>query len=233
MTANRDCARLLLVLVLIFSGRAALAITISPPQHVGTISTSTLSETSGIVGSRSLPGILWVHNDSGDSARFYAINAAGALQGTFSLTGATATDWEDIAMGPKAGGGNYLYLGDIGDNDANRSQIAVYRTDEPQVATGGTIAATGYKKALLQYPGGPRNAESLMVDPLTGDLFIITKTPSGQIYSAVDHLQYDGGHPAHFTGKPDCRARQAERRRHLARRFAHLGPRPFDDCLSL
>ncbi len=184
MTANRDCARLLLVLVLIFSGRAALAITISPPQHVGTISTSTLSETSGIVGSRSLPGILWVHNDSGDSARFYAINAAGALQGTFSLTGATATDWEDIAMGPKAGGGNYLYLGDIGDNDANRSQIAVYRTDEPQVATGGTIAATGYKKALLQYPGGPRNAESLMVDPLTGDLFIITKTPSGQIYSA-------------------------------------------------
>ena len=169
---------------LVGAGRPALAISISSPQQVGTISSATLGETSGIVGSRSLPGVLWVHNDSGDSARFFAINSAGALQGQFTLSGVTATDWEDIAIGPKSGGGNYLYLGDIGDNDANRAQISVYRTDEPLVSTGGVIAAASYQQALLQYPGGARNAESLLVDPLSGDLVIITKTPNGQVFSA-------------------------------------------------
>jgi hypothetical protein len=164
--------------------RPALAVTISAAQLVGTISASALNETSGIVGSRSLPGTLWVHNDSGHSATFSAISSTGALQGQFSLSGATNTDWEDIAIGPKSGGGNYLYLGDIGDNDANRSQISVFRTVEPSVSTGGSISAANYKQALLQYPGGARNSESLLVDPLSGDLFIITKSPSGQIYRA-------------------------------------------------
>ncbi len=170
--------------MLLGTARPVLAVSISGPQLVGIISASTLTEISGIVGSRSLPGSLWVHNDKGDAANFYAIASTGALQGQFSLNGATNTDWEDIAIGPKAGGGNYLYLGDIGDNDANRSQISVFRTDEPLVSTGGTIAAANYKQALLQYPGGARNSESLLVDPLSGDLFIITKAPSGQIYSA-------------------------------------------------
>ena len=107
-------------MILVAVSTPAVAIAISPPQLVGTISSSWLNETSGIVGSRSLPGTLWVHNDSGDSARFFAIGTTGALQGQFSLQNATATDWEDIAIGPKSGGGNYLYLGDIGDNSANR-----------------------------------------------------------------------------------------------------------------
>ena len=185
MTAEMRRQQLLAVLILVAVSTPAVAITISPPQLVGAISSSTLNETSGIVGSRSLPGTLWVHNDSGDTARFFAISTTGALQGQFSLHNATATDWEDIAIGPKTGGGNYLYLGDIGDNSANRSQIAIYRTGEPQaMETAGVILEANYSKALLQYPGGPRNAESLLVDPLTGDLFIITKSPSGQIYSA-------------------------------------------------
>jgi len=184
MTTPGCNALCLAALALTLAARPALAVSVSPPQQVGTISSASLSETSGVIGSRSLPGILWVHNDSGDSARFFAVNAAGALQGQFALSGATATDWEDIAIAPKPGGGNYLYLGDIGDNDANRSQISVYRTDEPLTSAGGTIAAGSYQQAHLQYPDGARNAESLLVDPLSGDLVIITKTPSGQIFTA-------------------------------------------------
>lgn len=159
------------------------AVTIGPPTQIGTISASVLPEVSGIVDGRATPNTFWVHNDSGDSARFYAINHQGSLLGTFPLAGAPSGDWEDIAISAKPGGGNYLYLGDIGDNDANRSSITVYRTDEPQSTASATIAAGNYSAAHLQYPGGPRNAESLLVDPLTNNAFIITKSNVPEIYS--------------------------------------------------
>ena len=162
----------------------AVGITIQPGVQVGTL--SQLAEVSGLVASRSLPGTLWVHNDSGDSARFFGISTAGNVLETISLTGATATDWEDIAIGPKSGGGNYVYLGDIGDNSANRIfGINIYRVVEPLVAGNAAIAAADYTKVTLVYQGLiPKNAESLMVDPLTNDIFVITKASTGQVYRA-------------------------------------------------
>lgn len=177
-------AGVLLLCGAIGGARSGAAATIGPPVQIGTIVASVIPETSGLVDSRANPNTFWVHNDSGDSARFYAINHQGTLLGTFPLAGATALDWEDIAIGPKTGGGNYLYLGDIGDNDANHPFITIYRTDEPQTTTGATIPSGGYSAARLQYPGGPRNAESLFVDPLTNDVFIISKTSTSEIYSA-------------------------------------------------
>lgn len=175
-----------LALVLLLAGaRSAWSVTVSAGVQVGTITDAALNEVSGVVDSRSLANTLWVHNDSGDTARFFAISKAGALQGEFSLTGATAHDWEDIAIGPKPGGGNYLYLADIGDNSLQYSHASIYRVAEPQASTGGAIAAANYKQLKLQYPGGATNAESFLVDPLSGDLFIIKKdfaTPS--IYQA-------------------------------------------------
>ncbi len=164
---------------------AAWATTIGPAVQVGTTTSTSLQETSGLAGSVSMPGVLWMHNDAGDTARFFAVATDGSLLGQFSLIGATNVDWEDIAIGPKAGGGSYLYLGDIGDNDSVRTSIEIYRTTEPTHSNGGSIVFTQYQTALLQYPTGPRNAESLMVDPLTGDLFIVTKNPGGQIYRAT------------------------------------------------
>src|SRR5262245_55994952 len=104
MTERRYEAALLALAILLGAARPALAISISGPQLVFISSSTSLSETSGIVGSPSLPGTLWVHNDSGNSASFFAISSAGSLQGQFSLSGATNTDWEDIAIGPKSGG---------------------------------------------------------------------------------------------------------------------------------
>src|SRR6185295_19059380 len=97
--------------------RPVMAISFLPGVQVGATSSATLSEASGIVGSRSLAGVLWTHNDSGDSARFFALGTDGTLLGQFSLTGGFNVDWEDIALGPKPGGGNYLYLADIGDKN--------------------------------------------------------------------------------------------------------------------
>jgi len=169
----------------------ALATTIGSPVLIGSVANpsppaiSLLSEISGIVDSRANADTFWVHNDKGDSARFFAISHSGSLLGAFPLAGAPSGDWEDIAIGPKPGGGSYLYLGDVGDNDSNRvSGITVYRTDEPQQTAGVTIAADDYTALHLKFPGHPRDVESLFVDPLSGDMFLITKrTAIPEIYS--------------------------------------------------
>src|SRR5206468_183531 len=112
------------------------------PTRTGTVTAPALTELSGIAASRANPGVLYVHNDSGDTARFFAIDQAGALLAEFDLPGVTAVDWEDIAVGPcGAGGGSCVYLGDIGDNNLTRSDYAVYRVREPSVSAGQPLAA--------------------------------------------------------------------------------------------
>ena len=88
-----------------------------------------LSEGSGLALSRRVPGRLWTHNDSGKPILF-ALDARGAVTGRIEVTGATVEDWEAIAVGP-CGTGSCLYIGDIGDNNASRKRITIYRLPEP------------------------------------------------------------------------------------------------------
>jgi T5SS/PEP-CTERM-associated repeat protein len=145
----------------------------------GTIQNSAVTEASGIVASHLNANILWTHNDSGHPAQIFPMTPAGANLGTYTISGASNTDWEDIAIGPgPASGAQYIYIGDIGDNNAARSNIAVYRVPEPTVSTlqqPGNFTLSGAVKFTLVYPDGPRNAESMFVDPLTRDIYIITK----------------------------------------------------------
>ncbi|MCC7476180.1 MAG: autotransporter-associated beta strand repeat-containing protein [Pirellulales bacterium] len=156
----------------------------------GTVQNSSIVEASGIVASRKNPNVLWTHNDSGDSARVYPISTAGANLGAYTLSGASSSDWEDIAIGPgPVTGTQYLYAGDIGDNNASRGTIAVYRVAEPTVSdtqspTSATL--TGVDKLTLAYPDGARDAESLFVDPATRDIYIISKRDAvPRLYRAV------------------------------------------------
>ena len=92
-----------------------------------------IKETSGIAASRRVDNVWWVHNDSGDSARVFAINTSGQTLGEYALSGASAIDWEDIAAGPgPTAGVSYLYVGDIGDNDQKRRDLVIYRIPEPE-----------------------------------------------------------------------------------------------------
>src|SRR5262249_26664738 len=71
-----------------------------------------LTEVSGVVASRAHPPVFWVHNDSGGEPTVYAISPTGASLGAYPIAGATAIDWEDIAIGPgPERGTSYLYLG--------------------------------------------------------------------------------------------------------------------------
>jgi hypothetical protein len=134
--------------------------------------------------------VLWVHNDSGDSPRVFAVTPAGVLLGVWRIAGARAVDWEDIAVGPgPAAGAWYLYLGDIGDNRGQRRTVSVYRVPEPSVVPGQApvaAVAEGAEEISLRYPDGPRDAEALMVDPRTGDIYVVSKSDArSRVYRAA------------------------------------------------
>ena len=136
------------------------------------------NELSGIASSRLNPGILYMHSDS-RNAPVRITNAAGETLGSIILDGQTTLDPEDISVGPGPETGKYyIYLADIGDNNRSRQSVTVYRFEEPLLSRPdaateihiGTVA-----KLVLNYPEAVYNAETLLVDPLTGDLLVATK----------------------------------------------------------
>ena len=143
-------------------------------QVTGHVAAPAATELSGLVLSRSQRGVLWTHNDSGDRARVLAVAPDGTALAEVAVAGAGNVDWEDIALGPAPGGGDALYVGDIGDNEGQRSSIVVYRFDEPRVAAGRSQIALA-QRLTLRYRDGAHDAEALLVDPSSGALVIVTK----------------------------------------------------------
>lgn len=168
-----------------------------------------LVEASGLAVSRSHPGVLWAHNDSGDTARVFALGEDGRKLGIFTLDGAGATDWEDMAIGPAvddAGepidGADALYLADIGDNAAGRGAVTLYRVPEPEVAPGqDPVKETvgGVDQLTFAYPDGPRDAEALFIDRRDGSFYVIEKRlaggPVGLYRGALDGWDADPAVP--------------------------------------
>ncbi len=152
------------------------------PSSAGTISGGGVSEISGLALGRASPGVIWTHNDSGDSARLFALDTAGAILGELRVTGATAVDWEDIAIGPCAAG-SCIYVGDFGDNGMARTNDALYRIPEPKLEPKPFAArSVAAEKIPFTYPDGRWNAEALLVHPTTGEIVIVTKGASPGVY---------------------------------------------------
>jgi len=176
------------------SGQVATAsatIAVAPPicptvgdgQELGAVASEDLIEASGVVESRRTPGVLWSHNDAGDDPRLFALSSAGRHLGTWTLDDAPRGDWEDIAASSEGGEG-VLYVGDIGDNSHDNETVTVYRLVEPETPDpidGEAVDETVDAAVLtLTYPDGVSyDAEALMVDATTGDLYIVTKDYAG------------------------------------------------------
>ena len=154
---------------------------LEPVALGGTVTEPKLIELSGLAGSRQWSDVLWGHNDSGGAPELYAFAEDGTSLGTYPVEGAEAVDWEDIATGPDPSGRDtVLYIGDIGDNDAVRPSVTVYRVYEPgerPIAPGSPL--TEVEAIELTYPDGPADAEALLIDPSNGDLIIVTKSLTG------------------------------------------------------
>jgi hypothetical protein len=132
-----------------------------------------IKEASGIADSKVNAGMLWVQEDGGNNTQLYLINRAAQLNKKIFLKNSINRDWEDIAIstGPVAGK-NYIYLAEIGDNNAAYSTAFFYRFEEPN-QTKDTI--TAIDKIEFVYSDGARDAEAFLVDAATKDIFIITK----------------------------------------------------------
>jgi hypothetical protein len=137
---------------------------------IGRISNPRITESSGVAVSRKNSDVLWTHNDGGGKRQvLYGISRTGSSLAEYHVTGALLEDWEDIAADEQG----HLFLGDIGDNERERSTIAVHQIDEPELTSSRNGIARVTRSWNLRYPKGRFNAEALVVWGEFG--YVITK----------------------------------------------------------
>lgn len=154
------------------------------PQHLCDLADKRIHEASGIAAARVVPGLFYVHNDSGDEPRVFVIDKSGKTRLVIRLRGATNVDWEDMAVAPGAKAGTYdVCLADIGDNGAQRPSLTVYRFPEPdKAALAGEMLEVQTTRYRFRYAEGPANAEAFAVHPKTGDGYVFTKRNDGHTH---------------------------------------------------
>jgi len=145
------------------------------PETIAKVDDARITESSGLAESLNRPGTYWTHNDSDKAATLYRFGADGKVQDVVRVEGAKNVDWEDMAAA-RIDGKPYLFVGDIGDNNLRRSEIIVYRIPEPGIGDRVVSPDHAYR---LRYPDRRWNAETLMVHPQTGELYIVVKSGQG------------------------------------------------------
>ena len=176
-----------------------------------------LTEISGLVASIQNPGILWAHQDSGKPTNLIALGTNGSNRGEWILAGATNNDWEDIGAAT-VNDEPLLYIGDFGDNGAVRTDLNILRIREPLLVAngGGVIPETDIERIEFQYPVTPggegglgvpgvaarRDAESLIVDPHNGDVYILSKRETvGRLFRLAHQENYIGVQTLEYLGE--------------------------------
>ncbi len=140
-----------------------------------------LDEISGMTAGRTNPSVYYVHNDSGGKSEVYVIDAKGKVSAVLALTGTVNRDWEDIAVGPDSlKGSSCIYVGEIGDNNARYDEIRLYRFREPLLTQLNakkpkTIAVTEIDTLRIIYEDGPKDCETLFIDPFNADVYLVSK----------------------------------------------------------
>lgn len=146
-------------------------------EDKGILENLEINEASGLVASEEHPDSLWVINDSNDLNRIFLIDQYGGGRSEFFLKGIQNRDWEALAYWKNPKGKNYIYVGDIGDNNANVPIYQIHRFREPK--SNSIEFYTGIIKNIqtiqFELPGGSRDLEAMFVDQLNGDIYLISK----------------------------------------------------------
>ncbi|MFF9493915.1 WD40 repeat domain-containing protein [Streptomyces flaveolus] len=154
-----------------------------------TIKDPRITESSGLAASRLHPGVYWTHNDQDNGPYLYAVDGAtGETVARVALSGVgTPRDVEAISIGP----GNKIFVGDIGDNlGGTWPYVWIYELPEPKELKDQTVKATQY---VVKYADGARDAESMVVHPKTGRVYIIDKNEDGgHLYEGPAKLSSSG-----------------------------------------
>lgn len=147
-----------------------------------------LNEASGIAPSFSNTGWFYTHNDSGNENLVFLLDENGSDKAILKLKDSPNIDWEDMTSGPgPQKGKSYVYVADIGDNGFSRPSVFVYRFNDDKISSknGMIKKEISADKIELKYPDGSHNAETLMLEPKTRDLYIVSKEKKqGNVYVA-------------------------------------------------
>lgn len=160
-----------------------------PEDPVFSFTDPEITESSGLVVR---DGLFYTVNDSGDSARIFAVDPATG--DTVGHTTWDATPVDDEAIAPAADSTD-IWVGDIGDNLADRTSVTITRVPAGSGEHSGAVAS--YQ---LVYPDGPHDAETLLVDPTDGRVLVVSKDFIGGLYAAPLHLQ-PGTNTLHKVGE--------------------------------
>ncbi|MEE1823442.1 hypothetical protein PUR61_14765 [Streptomyces sp. BE20] len=186
--------RLSTALLAVCTGACAVLAVGAPPARAAdgpgeafTLTDPRITESSGLAASQVHPGVYWTHNDSDDGPYVYAVDSGGRTVATVTLRGVEPRDVEAVSLGPDG----RLYLGDIGDNLGGKwPEVWIYAFAEPAELRDQTVEVTRYK---VRYEDGPRDAEALMVHPVTGRAYIASKRQGGGgLYQGPEKLSPTG-----------------------------------------
>jgi len=179
---------LLMMLVLAPAGPAAAS---TAPDVMCEFTDLRLSEISGMAPSALHRGVMWVHNDSGDDAKLYALKLNDcSIEGELSLQGVSARDFEGLAAGVDPKGRPVLWVGDIGDNRDSWSDVSIYQIREPKKLGNTSAQVIRYR---FTYDDRPHNAETILADPQSQQIWIVTKQlASGSIYALPKKMKKSG-----------------------------------------
>jgi hypothetical protein len=94
-----------------------------------------LLESSGLVMHH---GKLFSNADSGNPNTFYRIDTlTGAILQKISTTNGSNNDWEELS-----GDSTFVYIGDFGNNNGDRTNLKIYKMNWNQIGTANTITNT-------------------------------------------------------------------------------------------
>jgi hypothetical protein len=189
-------ALLVVVLVASFLGRADATTTPAPggAEIACTVTDPRIDEQSGLAVSVAHAGTAYVVNDSGSDPEVYALDLT-----TCDVVGVTELEdvaWRDVEAMALDGDGT-LWIADTGDNDAVRDDAALYSLPEPGRDDGTATPLTH----PVAFETGSEDVEALLVDPVTGAKWVVTKGwLGGEVMALPADLPTDAVSVATSTG---------------------------------
>jgi hypothetical protein len=93
-----------------------------------------LSESSGVIFFNDK---LITHNDSGNSNELYELDTVSeSVTRTITIDNASNLDWEDLTQD-----NSFIYIGDIGNNNGNRTDLKIYKIDKTDFLNSTNVTA--------------------------------------------------------------------------------------------
>lgn len=174
MIATRPLLAAILAVGLLLLPTASRSATlrVGEARLAGIITDAAVDEVSGLAASRRHPGILWAHNDSGNTAEIHALDRSAQRRASVAISNVRNIDWEDIAAFRDAGR-DWLLIADVGDNGGIRQELQLHIVPEPESLEDGSIEAV--RTIRFVWPDGARDCEAVAVDIAERAIYLVSK----------------------------------------------------------